>query len=66
MRLRIDDLEESWPDGLSLGDLLRRRGEAADHVLVERNGTLVRREDLDRTFPEDGDAIEIILPAFGG
>jgi len=66
MRLRIDGLEETWPDGLSLGEILRRRGDPADHVLVERNGLHVRRDALDETFPQDGDAIEVILPAHGG
>ncbi|MBN1770403.1 MAG: MoaD/ThiS family protein [Deltaproteobacteria bacterium] len=66
MRLRIDDLEETWPDGLSLGEILRRRGDPADHVLVELNGVHVRRDELDRTFPKAGDAIEVLLPAHGG
>jgi len=66
MRLRIDDLVETWPDGLSLGEILRRRGDPAAHVLVELNGAHVRREALDRTFPKEGDAIEVILPAYGG
>ncbi len=66
MQLRIDDLVESWPDGLSLGEILRRRGDPADHVLVELNGAHVRRDELERTFPKEGDAIEVILPAHGG
>ena len=66
MRLRIDGLEDSWPDGLSVGEILRRRGDPADQVLVELNGSLVRRDELERTFPKEGDVIEVILPAHGG
>lgn len=66
MRLRIDGVDETWPDGLSLGEILRRRGDPVDHLLVEWNGLHVPRQTLDQTFPKDGDTIEVILPAHGG
>ena len=66
MRLIIDGLPADVPEGLSLLEILRRRGDPAGHVLVERNGRHVRLEDLSRTFPAEGDVIEVILPAVGG
>ena len=66
MRLVIDGLNEEVPPGLSLLEILRRRGDPPGHVLVELNRRHVRLEELSRTYPNDGDVIEVILPAVGG
>jgi sulfur carrier protein ThiS len=66
MRLTIDGLPADVPEGLSLLEILRRRGDPAGHVLVELNGRHVRFEELSKTFPVPGDVIEVILPAVGG
>jgi len=52
--------------GTRLADLLAELGEPTESGLVERNRRLVRKEDLAETVLEDGDTIEVILPAFGG
>jgi len=52
--------------GTTLLAFLAAQGEPYDAGLVERNGRLVRREDLAATALAAGDRIEVVLPAFGG
>ena len=52
--------------GSSLLALLEEQGEPYDAALVERNGRLVRGEQLAETALAAGDRIEVVLPAFGG
>ena len=54
------------PAGLTARALLDEEGTPASHVLVEINGVHVPlRRGEDRVL-EDGDRVEIILPAAGG
>lgn len=62
----IDGLEEAIPEGLTLAQMLERRGEPMAVAMVERNGEYVPKRQLDEVVVESGDRIEIILPAFGG
>ncbi len=62
----IDGLAESVPAGTSLGRLLRDRGEPLKVAMIEHNGALVAPARLDEVVLEDGDRVEVILPAFGG
>lgn len=66
MRITVDGMKMEMSDGASLIDLLSGRGEPLDHVLVELNGRLVRKEDLYSTILSEGDEVEVILPAMGG
>jgi sulfur carrier protein len=62
----IDGLREEIPAGTSLGQLLEHRGEPLKVAMIEHNGVVVPRGDLRQVVLEDGDRIEVILPAFGG
>lgn len=50
----------------SLRDLLERLNEPHAAAVVERNHRFVHKDNLPKTQLEDGDTIEVILPAFGG
>jgi len=52
--------------GTRLAELLASLGEPSDVGLVERNRRYVHKRDLAEIVLEDGDLIEVILPAFGG
>lgn len=52
--------------GTRLADLLASLGEPTDPGLVERNRRFVHKQDLAEIVLQDGDLIEVILPAFGG
>jgi sulfur carrier protein len=62
----VDGLSEQIPAGLTLAELLERRGEPVKVVMAEHNGDYVPQARLATVRLEDGDRIEIILPAFGG
>ncbi len=66
IRVTIDGLAETIPAGLTLAQLLEQRGEPVAIAMVERNGEYVRKQRLGEVKVENGDRIEIILPAFGG
>ena len=52
--------------GTRLAELLASLGEPSEVGLVERNRRYVHKQDLAEIVLEDGDLIEVILPAFGG
>ena len=62
----VDGFAEQLPAGLTLAELLERRGEPAKVVMAERNGEYVPGPRLATVVLEDGDRVELILPAFGG
>lgn len=66
IRVTIDGLAETIPAGLTLAKLLQRRGEPVAIAMVEHNGEYVRKDHLPNVRLEEGDRIEVILPAFGG
>jgi thiamine biosynthesis protein ThiS len=50
----------------SLHDLLERLDEPHAAAVVVRNHRFVHKDDVPKTQLEDGDTLEVILPAFGG
>ncbi len=66
IQVTVNGLVHRTQEGIRLLDLLDQIGEPHAAALVERNRRLVRKEDLATTLLEDGDSIEVILPAFGG
>jgi len=65
MKLVVNGLEREVPDGSTVASLLKLEREPVKHVLVEINGVYLPAGQYDRTLQE-GDRVEIILPAFGG
>ncbi len=66
IRITIDGLREQIPAGMTLGQLLEERGEPLKVAMIEHNGVVVPGKDLAQVPLEDGDRVEVILPAFGG
>lgn len=50
----------------SIADLLGRYGWKPGQVVVEYNGSVLRKDQLANTALRDGDRIEIIVPVAGG
>jgi thiamine biosynthesis protein ThiS len=50
----------------SVSAILQTAGLKASQVVVELNGSVLRREDVERTVLRNGDRVEIILPVAGG
>ena len=51
---------------LSLRELLQQQGYKLNQVAVERNGSIVRRSDYNRTLLPDVDKLEIVSFVGGG
>lgn len=66
MRVIIDGIPEEIEAGLSLGQLIKERGEDSNDLIVELNHRHILRQDLAATIIQEGDKVEIIHPAFGG
>jgi thiamine biosynthesis protein ThiS len=66
MRVVINGMEREIPRGTTVAQLLEQEEEPPDHVLVEVNGVYLPAQDHARRTLEEGDRVEIILPAFGG
>jgi len=66
MRLKINDDEKEFADGLSLSDLVAQLGMKADRVAVELNREIVPRGQWADTQLNDGDKLEIVHFVGGG
>ena len=66
MRVVIDGLQEDVPDTATISEVLRLRGEPTEHVIIELNGSFVRRENYHKITLKPGDRVEVVYPAFGG
>lgn len=66
MRLIVNGIEKTVPEGTTLLEVLHQDGVPAKAAIVEVNRRFVARDDLGTHALLDGDEVEIILPAFGG
>jgi sulfur carrier protein len=65
-RVRINGDEREVPAGLTVAELLAHLDLHPRMVVVERNGDILRREALETTAVEDGDAYELVHFVGGG
>lgn len=66
MRVKANGEPVDLPGDATVSDLLAALGLGSKWVLVERNGSPVRRADLDTTRLEDGDRLELVRAVAGG
>jgi sulfur carrier protein len=64
--VRINGDAREVPGGLTVGALLAHLGLDPRGVVVERNGVILRRDDLPRAGVEPGDAYELVHFVGGG
>jgi thiamine biosynthesis protein ThiS len=64
--VRVNGDEREVPAGLSVAGLLEHLGLHPRMVVVERNGDILRRDALDATSIEPGDAYELVHFVGGG
>ena len=66
MKITVDGQAKEVRDNLTVAGLLQLEGEPADHVLVEINNVFVPPSEHASRALQEGDEVEIILPAYGG
>ncbi|THF60142.1 sulfur carrier protein ThiS [Pseudothauera rhizosphaerae] len=66
IQLFVNGQAETVDDGLTVSDLLSRRGLAGKRLAVERNGEIVPRGRHAETALADGDRLEIVVAVGGG
>ena len=66
LAIRANGETRSVPSGTSVAGFLARHDLDPDLVVVERNGSILRRQDFDRTALESGDELEIVHFVGGG
>jgi thiamine biosynthesis protein ThiS len=66
VRVRVNGDEREVPAGLTVAGLLARLDLHPRMVVVERNGDILRRDALDATPVEPGDAYELVHFVGGG
>ncbi|MGD8394618.1 MAG: sulfur carrier protein ThiS [Candidatus Eiseniibacteriota bacterium] len=66
MELTLNGEQRELPDGLSALELLEHLGLRRDTVVVERNESIIPRDELEQIELASGDVIEIIQMIAGG
>ena len=66
MRIAVNGEEREVPEGLSVGELVRRLGLAEAPVAVERNQRVVPRAEREATVLREGDRLELVTRVGGG
>jgi thiamine biosynthesis protein ThiS len=66
LQISVDGLPEVVADNATVIDVLRQRGEPAEHIIVEINGSFVHPDTYTTKRLREGDRIEVVYPAFGG
>ncbi len=65
-RVTINGKAEELPAGLTIAELLERRGIHTTLVAVEHNGRILQREEFPRVTIAAGDTLEIVHFVGGG
>ena len=65
-RVTINGKVEELPAGLTVAELLERRGIHTTLVAVEHNGRILQREEFTRVAIAGGDRLEIVHFVGGG
>jgi len=66
MRVTVNGGDRDLPDGLGLVALLTELGLRPGTVVVERNGEVLVRSELDGVVLADGDRLELVRAVAGG
>jgi len=66
MLLTVNDREYSFPESISVLELIRRLKISPQRIAVERNGAVVPKSDYDSLFLEESDRLEIVQFVGGG
>jgi thiamine biosynthesis protein ThiS len=66
MIIHINGNEERVESGISIAALIKERGLNPEHLVVEHNRSIVRREDWDTTELGENDSIELLSFVGGG
>jgi thiamine biosynthesis protein ThiS len=66
IRIRVNGDERAVPGGLTASGLLEHLGLHPRMVVVERNGEIVRPEQLPATAIAEGDTLELVHFVGGG
>lgn len=66
IRVTVNGQARQFQAGAKVRAILEAEGECAGHVLVEVNRRYVPARMYDSWDVNDGDDVELILPAFGG
>ena len=66
MRIKMNDLEEKVPAGITVTGLIRHFQEGDTDLIVEINGQYVYPRDYDARVVHENDSVEFINPNLGG
>lgn len=66
MNIVLNGEEKTVGEALTVASLLKNMGIDEGRVVVERNLTIVPREEFGRTTLEDGDRLEVLNLVSGG
>jgi thiamine biosynthesis protein ThiS len=66
MWIIINGYKEFVPERSSIAEVIQATREYEIHMIVELNHRFIHQKDYETTYLTEGDALELIHPAFGG
>lgn len=66
IEISLNGESTTLPEGTSVTVLIERLGLRPEHVAVERNERIVRRNDHGATILQEGDRVEVVTLVGGG
>lgn len=66
IKITLNGAEIAVEAGLSLGQLVDKRGLERRMIAIEYNGEIIPRLDYDDTMVQDGDTLEVVHMVGGG
>ena len=65
-RMKVDGQEQTVAAGMMLLDYLKQAGYNPERIAVEKNGSIVPKNDYDKTVLQQEDILEIVQFVGGG
>lgn len=64
--MKVNGQEKTVIVGMALLDFLKQAGYNTERIAVEKNGSIVHKNDYDKTVLQQDDALEIVQFVGGG
>lgn len=66
MKIHLNGKSRQFDDVKTLSDLINQHIKSHSHIVAEMNGEIIKRQEWDNKFIQDGDKVELVSLVAGG